>query len=66
MNNTKETRFIALPEGEFCWNSWEAQGYCCRDCRYLEMDADAHGLRRCAYFGKWVRPAEPACGNFAP
>lgn len=39
----------------------------CRDCRYLEMDNDFwnDGTRRCDYKGIWVRPSNPACGNFA-
>ncbi len=39
----------------------------CRDCRHLEMDNDYYndGTRRCDYKGTWVRPSDPACGNFA-
>ena len=39
----------------------------CRDCRHLEMDNDYYndGTRRCDYKGTWVRPSDPACGNFS-
>lgn len=66
MKNKHSDMEVILPAGNFCYNQWDSQGYCCRDCRYLERDVDSHGDRRCSYFGKWMWPAEPACGNFKP
>lgn len=63
MRKENNANITPLPQGEFHWNSYDSQGYRCGDCRHLELDADAHGLRRCAYFGKWVRPSDPACGS---
>lgn len=50
---------VEFPSGVCCANR-------CADCRYMEMDNDHYndGTRRCAYYGRWLRPSSPACPNF--
>lgn len=56
IEQNKEARF---PCGTCCANR-------CADCRYMEMDNDHYNdeTRRCAYYGKWLRPSSTACPNF--
>ncbi len=56
----EQSRNVNFPVGTCCANR-------CADCRYMEMDNDAYndGTRRCAYYGKWLRPSSPACINFS-
>ncbi|MBQ8232282.1 MAG: hypothetical protein IJZ34_10220 [Lachnospiraceae bacterium] len=55
----KQNEGVDFPDGVCCANR-------CSDCRYMEMDNNAYndGTRRCAYYGKWLSPATPACPNF--